>query len=150
MVAQVNFAYNVLQLVITKHSSAATLVMSTALALPATSLMFSSKRLVGRDAQTFGPAELGSLVVVVVGFILYASVNPDGDGPMPIQAAAGSSIYVRRPRADSDPPTPALLRLASARPSPAMPRRSRATSFETRHHVSSPGDLIRAEMKGPG
>ena len=144
----VNFGYNILQLLICQHSSAATLVMATALALPATSLMFSSKRLVGRDAMPYGRSDLVGLLVVVVGFVVYSAANPDEDGVMPPQAAAGSTIYVRRPRADSDPPTPAVLRASDARGlSPGMPRRARATSFDTRHHVSSPGDLITLELK---
>ena len=86
--------------------------------------------------------------VVVVGFVVYSAANPDEDGVMPPQAAAGSTIYVRRPRADSDPPTPAVLRASDARGlSPGMPRRARSTSFDTRHHVSSPGDLITLELK---
>jgi len=144
----VNFGYNILQLLICQHSSAATLVMATALALPATSLMFSSKRLVGRDAMPYGRSDLVGLLVVVVGFVVYSAANPDEDGVMPPQAAAGSTIYVRRPRADSDPPTPAVLRASDARGlSPGMPRRARSTSFDTRHHVSSPGDLITLELK---
>ena len=142
----VNFTYNVLQLLITKHSSAATLVMATALALPATSLMFSSPFLVGRDAMPYGYQDVCGLVVVVVGFVVYSAYAPDEDGVMPPQASAGSAIYVRRPRADSDPPTPSLLHSpapgARVRSSPAMPRRARATSFETAHHRASPGDLM--------
>lgn len=146
----VNFAYNVLQLLITKHSSAATLVMATALALPATSLMFSSPALVGRDATPFGWRDIAGLAVVVAGFVVYSAVAPDEDGVMPPQASAGSAIYVRRPRADSDPPTPSLLRSpAGGAASPAMPRRARATSFETAHHRSSPGDLMLAAAGGP-
>ena len=212
----VNFGYNILQLLICQHSSAATLVMATALALPATSLMFSSPALVGRDAMPYGARDLAGLALVgaghgrfdvastwvfrthsvarkgsigsrtpramstrpkmshieskpieirgfkmshpfpaqalvVLGFVVYSAYNPDEDGVMPPQAAAGSAMYVRRPRADSDPPTPAVLH--SPAPGRAnlvgVPRRARATSFDTRHHVSSPGDLITVELNRP-
>ena len=89
--------------------------------------------------------------LVVLGFVVYSAYNPDEDGVMPPQAAAGSAMYVRRPRADSDPPTPAVLHSpAPGRANLAgVPRRARATSFDTRHHVSSPGDLITVELNRP-
>ena len=47
----INFAYNVLQMVVTKHGSATLCVVSSALALPLTNVAFASPLLMGADAE---------------------------------------------------------------------------------------------------
>ena len=47
----VNFGYNVLSLLVTKHGSAVLMVVSAALALPLTNLAFASTLVMGDDAE---------------------------------------------------------------------------------------------------
>ena len=69
----VNFLYNVLLLLITKHGSAVLLVVANALALPVTNVAFTLPLLMGSDAERFGVADLVGLVLVVVGFLTYSA-----------------------------------------------------------------------------
>ncbi len=48
----VNFLFNVLQLLITKHGGATLLVISAALALPVTNLAFKLHFIMGADGRT--------------------------------------------------------------------------------------------------
>lgn len=114
----VNFAYNVLTLMVTKHGSAALMVISAALALPITNLAFSTPLLMGSAAEHLTPFDLIALAIVVVGFVLYSAGDAEflPPGPhekkkgekarlLPVQAAGGSMLYTRK-RSSSDPTTP--------------------------------------------
>uniref|UniRef100_A0A7S2S2C2 Uncharacterized protein n=1 Tax=Rhizochromulina marina TaxID=1034831 RepID=A0A7S2S2C2_9STRA len=113
----INFGYNLLSLLVTKHGSALLLVVSSALALPVTNLAFSWHALMGDDAEEFLPNDIVALVVVVLGFVVYSlpsSVAETDSGSsrslrkpaqLFLQAAGGSMVYTR-PRSNSDPQTP--------------------------------------------
>ena len=96
----INFLYNVFQLLVTKHGSATTMVISSALALPVTNLLFSSELLLGAEAEPLSLYDVAGLVVVLAGFLVYSF---SGDKHMPAQGAGGSMVYVRE-RSSSDPP----------------------------------------------
>jgi hypothetical protein len=70
----VNFAYNTLLLLITKHGSALLLVISSALALPVTNLIFTQKVFMGKHAEKGSMWNVIGLVVVVSGFLMYSLV----------------------------------------------------------------------------
>ena len=86
----INFLYNVFQLLVTKHGSAATMVISSALALPITNLCFSSTFLLGSEAEPFSIFDIVGLVVVLSGFLVYSF---SGEKHMPAQGAGGSMVY---------------------------------------------------------
>jgi hypothetical protein len=56
-------------------------VVSSALALPLTNLVFSSKALLGEDAEPLSKYNLVALVLVVLGFIAYSLLGRE-DGTM--------------------------------------------------------------------
>ncbi|EWM29290.1 Transmembrane transporter protein, chloroquine resistant [Nannochloropsis gaditana] len=111
MYVLINFLFNVLQLLITKHGGATLLVISAALALPVTNFAFSMTWIMGEDTEPFNPFDAVALAVVLVGFLLYSAWDDLVDRRkkqrkrLPIQFAAGSVMYLRE-RADSDPSTP--------------------------------------------
>ena len=115
----VNFFFNIIQLLVTKHGSASLVVVTSALALPLTNICFSIEFIMGKDVEPFSTNNLIALVVVVIGFLLYSlSDKASHDKVMPIQAAGGSAIYVRE-RSASDPSTPGYT--------PQIPLRQRFT-----------------------
>ena len=92
----VNFAYNTLLLLITKHGSALLLVISSALSLPLTNLLFTQSLFMGQHAESFSVYNLIGLVIVVTGFLLY-SLAPDVSDDsefMPATGAGGQMIYI--------------------------------------------------------
>jgi len=106
----VNFLFNVLQLLITKHGGATLLVISAALALPVTNFAFCMPWIMGEDTEPFNPYDAVALVVVLLGFLLYSAWDDFVDRHkqrkrLPMQFSAGSVMYMRE-RADSDPSTP--------------------------------------------
>eukprot|EP00741_Cyanophora_paradoxa_P010705 tig00020538_g10347.t1 len=68
----VNFAYNALLLVVTKYGSAVLLVMTGALVIPVTNVVFTVKAVMGADAESFSEWDLAGLNVVLVGFVVYS------------------------------------------------------------------------------
>ncbi|KAJ1452690.1 hypothetical protein M885DRAFT_526018 [Pelagophyceae sp. CCMP2097] len=124
----VNFAFNILQLIITKHASAATLALCTALALPATSLLFATHFVMGDQAENFGARQGAALALVVAGFLVY-SLSPDAGGRLPAQAAGGSAMYVRARPTVHSASTPSLSRLL--KPEEVLPTRAKASSNKT-------------------
>lgn len=106
----VNFAFNFLQLLVTKHGSAVLMVVSSALALPVTNFAFSSRALMGHNADKTNVADIAALVVVVGGFVVYSfdGLGDNGNSKkkrarlLPLQAAGGSMAYFRE-RSNSDP-----------------------------------------------
>jgi len=107
----VNFLFNVLQLLITKHGGATLLVISAALALPVTNFAFGMPWIMGEDTEPFNPYDAVALGVVLLGFLLYSAWDDFVDRHkqqrkrLPMQFSAGSVMYLRE-RADSDPSTP--------------------------------------------
>lgn len=71
----INFTYNVLLLTITKKGSAVLLVVGNALALPLTTLTFSSSLVMGKDVENFNSSDMFGLVCVLVGFLIYSSAG---------------------------------------------------------------------------
>ena len=91
----VNFVYNVLLLLITKHGSALLLVIASAISLPFTNAAFTSELLMGREAERWSWWTGAGLLVVVVGFLLYSLVSDADSGDwLPAQGAAGQMLYV--------------------------------------------------------
>ena len=91
----VNFVYNVLLLLITKHGSALLLVIASALSLPITNLLFTLPLFMGEEAEQWSWWTASGLLVVVVGFLLYSLVTDDDSGEwLPAQGAAGQVVYV--------------------------------------------------------
>jgi hypothetical protein len=90
----VNFAYNVLLLLITKHGSALLLVIASAISLPITNLFFTSSFIMGEDAEHFNWANCVGLLCTVCGFLLYSLVMDDTGEFMPAQGPAGQMMYV--------------------------------------------------------
>ena len=106
----VNFLFNVLQLLITKHGGATLLVISAALSLPVTNFAFSMPWIMGEDTEPYNVYDVVALVVVLGGFLLYSTWDDVMDKHaqrkrLPIQFAAGSVMYMRE-RSNSDPSTP--------------------------------------------
>ena len=92
---QVNFFYNVLLLLITKHGSALLLVIASAISLPFTNLVFTSELFMGREAESWSWWTGGGLLVVVVGFLLYSLVTDADSGDwLPAQGAAGQMCFI--------------------------------------------------------
>ena len=106
----VNFTYNLLQLLVTKHGSAVLMVVSSALALPLTNFAFSSRALMGHYVDKTSMADIAALVIVVSGFVVYSFDGLGDNGKskkrrarlLPLQAAGGSMAYFRE-RSNSDP-----------------------------------------------
>uniref|UniRef100_A0A7S1XWH7 EamA domain-containing protein n=1 Tax=Phaeomonas parva TaxID=124430 RepID=A0A7S1XWH7_9STRA len=69
----INFTYNIILLLITKHGSAVLLVISNALALPVTNVAFTIPFFMGDDTERFTAADLAGLILVVVGFLTYSA-----------------------------------------------------------------------------
>mmetsp|Transcript_44015 Transcript_44015/g.71630 ORF Transcript_44015/g.71630 Transcript_44015/m.71630 type:complete len:468 (+) Transcript_44015:218-1621(+) len=68
----VNFVFNALLLLITKHGSALLLVMTGALVIPVTNVLFTVKAVMGDDAEEFSLWDVLGLHVVLVGFVVYS------------------------------------------------------------------------------
>jgi len=95
----INFFYNVLLLLITKHGSALLLVISSAVSLPITNIVFTVDWLMGKDRESWSWGNCIGLIVVVIGFLLYSLVGDSETGEiLPAQQAAGQMMYI----ADSD------------------------------------------------
>lgn len=90
----VNFGLNVLLLLITKHGSALLLVISSALSLPFTNLMFTTSFVMGKEAEEWSWLNACGLLVVVVGFLIYSLMTDENGEFMPVQGAAGQMMYV--------------------------------------------------------
>lgn len=91
----VNFAYNVLLLLICKHGSALLLVIASAISLPFTNVVFTSRLFMGREAEQWSWWTGAGLLVVVVGFLLYSLVTDADTGDwLPAQGAGGQMVYV--------------------------------------------------------
>jgi len=68
----VNFFYNVFSLLVTKHGSATTLMIAYAIQLPIANLTFTSKLIMGPYVEPFSWYDIGGLVVVLIGFVIYS------------------------------------------------------------------------------
>ena len=91
----VNFVYNVLLLLITKHGSALMLVIASALSLPFTNLVFTSRLFMGREAEAWSWWTAAGLLVVVLGFLLYSlATDADTGDWLPAQGAGGQMIFI--------------------------------------------------------
>ena len=91
----VNFAYNLLLLLITKHGSALLLVIASALSLPLTNLIFTLPAVMGDEAERWSWWTASGLLVVLIGFLMYSLVTDTETGDwLPAQGAAGQMIYV--------------------------------------------------------
>ena len=91
----INFAYNVLLLLITKHGSALLLVCASALSLPIIQISFSLPFLMGEDAETLSSYNFLGLAIVTIGFLLYALVLNEETGEfLPMQGAGGQQVFV--------------------------------------------------------
>ena len=91
----VNFFYNVLLLLITKHGSALMLVIASALSLPFTNLVFTSRLFMGREAEAWSWWTAAGLLVVVLGFLLYSlATDADTGDWLPAQGAGGQMIFI--------------------------------------------------------
>lgn len=90
----VNFGLNVLLLLITKHGSALLLVISSALSLPFTNVMFTSPLIMGKEAETWSWMNAFGLTIVVIGFLIYSLMTDENGEFMPAQGAAGQMMYV--------------------------------------------------------
>ena len=91
----VNFVYNVLLLLITKHGSALLLVIASAISLPCTNILFTIPMIMGTDCEPFSWYDVSGLTLVLVGFLMYSLVVDQENGDiMPVQGAAGQMIFV--------------------------------------------------------
>ena len=91
----VNFIYNVLLLLITKHGSALLLVIASAVSLPFTNLVFTSSLVMGREAETWSWWTGGGVLASVAGFLMYSlATDADTGDWMPAQGAAGQMLYI--------------------------------------------------------
>jgi hypothetical protein len=90
----VNFAYNVLLLIITKRGSAVLLVISQALALPTTNISFTIPSIVGlKNVEPMSMFDLSGLVLVCIGFLTYSGFGY-ADSFMVAQGPPGQMAYV--------------------------------------------------------
>jgi hypothetical protein len=69
----INFGYNVLLLLITKHGSAVLLVITNALSLPVTNIAFTLPAVMGKNTEPFTLPDLFGLILVCVGFLTYSA-----------------------------------------------------------------------------
>ena len=153
----VNFAYNVLLLLITKEGSALLLVIASALSLPITNLVFTLPLFMGKEAEQWSWWTVSGLLVVVVGFLLYSLVTDDDSGEwLPVQGAAGQVVYIaeepvakslarhqqqqlllQRPRRHSFDMTSSPLLIARVKERKKKARRR----FMQQHHMGRPDGM---------
>eukprot|EP00128_Syssomonas_multiformis_P016742 Colp12_sorted_trinity150504_noHs@12383 len=88
----VNFLYNLVLLMITKHGSALLLVITSALSLPVCNLAFTSEALMGSEAEAFSLWNVFGLVLVVVGFLVYSALGR-ADDFLVSQGPPGQQIF---------------------------------------------------------
>ncbi len=125
----VNFFYNVLLLLITKHGSALLLVIASAISLPITNLIFTMEMFMGDDAEPFSWANAAGLSIVIIGFLLYSLVANSGQSDiLLLQSAPGQNVMVTEP-------------------APMIVFRPRARSFDATH---SPAWAINVAMRKKG
>mmetsp|Transcript_26600 Transcript_26600/g.83209 ORF Transcript_26600/g.83209 Transcript_26600/m.83209 type:complete len:452 (-) Transcript_26600:2912-4267(-) len=92
----VNFVYNVLNLLVTKHASAALLVMSASLALPVSNLAFSIPALAGDAVEPVSSWNILGLLVVLTGFLIYRVIGSAGASDEESEAEDEEEPYMPR------------------------------------------------------
>jgi hypothetical protein len=115
-------------LLITKHGSALLLVLSSALALPITNVIFTFPALMGGDTEEGSIWNTVGLLFVVFGFLIYALAPSDDSVTvhevMPMQGPSGQMTFV----VDELPDAP--LQAVSAAIKTIMRPRTRRRSFD--------------------
>ena len=126
----VNFVYNLLLLLITKHGSALLLVIASAVSLPITNVVFTLPLVMGDEAERWSWWNGAGLVVVVVGFLLYSLLADADTGDwLPAQGPSGQMLYI------VEEPVSASMHRSSSGGGQLQQRRPRRHSFDV---TSSP------------
>jgi len=71
----INFGYNILILLVTKHASATVFTLAFALRLPLTQIVYCIQFIMQRFVEQFTWESIVSLIVVLIGFGIYSSIS---------------------------------------------------------------------------
>eukprot|EP00003_Mantamonas_plastica_P001496 TRINITY_DN1104_c0_g1_i2.p1 TRINITY_DN1104_c0_g1~~TRINITY_DN1104_c0_g1_i2.p1 ORF type:complete len:291 (-),score=71.44 TRINITY_DN1104_c0_g1_i2:351-1223(-) len=76
-----NIFYNIFLLLVLKHGSAALMFIASTVIIPLANITFTFKFIMGDHASTLSGYDIGGLVVILTGLILYRSVSEGSDEP---------------------------------------------------------------------
>jgi hypothetical protein len=92
----INFAYNILILLVTKHAGATVFTLAFAIRLPITQMLYTWKVVMGSNHEPFYWEDIVALIVVLIGFGIYSSIS----SPSAEEAAADETGKIARDTTD--------------------------------------------------